>query len=318
MSSLPSTIVGADAHLSAPLGTSSGSPRRRSVALTPFERAGTVRSRRRQAMLVAGLRYLVLIVGALMMVLPFLWMLATALKAPGSVLTVPPQVIPRDPTLESFRVVFEVVPLGRMVLNSVVVTTVTVVAQILTSSLAAYAFSRMRWGGRDALFTVYLATLMIPSQVTITPLFVLMSKLGWTDTYQGLILPGVVSAFGTFLLRQAMLNIPREYEDAAFLDGANHWQVYRSIVMPMIRPAVAVMAVLATMASWNDFLWPLFVTNDADLMTLPVGLSLLQGEHTTDWNLMMAGAVISVVPIILVFLAAQRTFINGMLQSGLK
>lgn len=264
------------------------------------------------------LRYLVLIVGAASMVVPFLWMLSTALKAPGTVLTIPPQIIPRDPTLESFRRVLEVVPLGRMFFNSVLVTTVTVVAQIATSSLAAYAFARMRWRGRDALFTVYLATLMIPSQVTITPLFILMRQLGWIDTYQGLILPGVVSAFGTFLLRQAMLNVPREYEEAAFLDGANHWSVYRTIVLPMIRPSIAVLAVLATMASWNDFLWPLFVTNDPNLMTLPVGLSLLQGEHTTDWNLMMAGAVISVAPIILVFLAAQRTFINGMLQSGLK
>lgn len=263
-------------------------------------------------------RYIVLILGALSMILPFLWMLSTALKAPGSVLTVPPQIIPKEPTLESFRRVFDVVPLGRMFTNSVFVTTVSVIAQILTGSLAAYAFSRMRWRGREALFTIYLATLMIPSQVTITPLFILMRELHWIDTYQGLILPGIVSAFGTFLLRQAMLKVPREYEEAAFLDGANHWQVYRTVVMPMIRPAIATLAVLATMASWNDFLWPLFVTNDANLMTLPVGLSLLQGEHTTDWNLMMAGAVISVAPIILVFLAAQRTFINGMLQSGLK
>src|SRR3954470_7226658 len=145
-----------------------------------------------------------------------------------------------------------------------------------------------------------------------------MREFGWINTYQGLILPGTVGAFGTFLLRQAMLNTPRAYEEAAFLDGANHFQVYCGIVLPMIGPALATLAVLATMASWNDFLWPLFVTNDAKLMTLPVGLSLLQGEHTSDWNLIMAGAVISVGPIILVFLLAQRTFVNGMLQSGLK
>lgn len=275
----------------------------------------TVRMRSRVA---DGVRYLVLILGAMSMVIPFLWMLSTALKAPGSVLEIPPRLIPPEPTLASFRQVLDVVPLGRMFINSVVVTTVCVFAQILTGSLAAYAFARMQWRGRDVLFTVYLATLMIPSQVTITPLFILMRKLGWIDTYQGLILPGIVSAFGTFLLRQAMLKVPREYEEAAFLDGANHWQVYRTVVLPMIRPALATLAVLATMATWNDFLWPLFVTNSAELMTLPVGLSLLQGRHTTDWNLMMAGAVISVAPIILVFLAAQRTFINGMLQSGLK
>jgi len=263
-------------------------------------------------------RFAVIVVAAATMVVPFLWMVATSLKAPGSVLTVPPELIPSPPTLESYRRVAAAVPLARMFGNSVVVTAATVAAQIATSALAGYAFARMRWRGRDALFTIYLATLMIPSQVTITPLFILMRKLDWIDTYQGLILPGVVSAFGTFLLRQSMLNVPREYEEAAFLDGANHWTVYRTIVMPMIRPSLAVLAVLAAMASWNDFLWPLFVTNDAELMTLPVGLSLLQGEHTSDWNLIMAGAVISVAPIILVFLAAQRTFVNGMLQSGLK
>ena len=293
-------------------------PAHASLAMARTHAATAATRRRWGAHAIAAIRYAVLIAGGLVMILPFLWMLSTALKAPGSVLTTTPQIIPRDPTLESFRVVFDVVPLGRMFLNSVLVTTATVIAQILTSSLAAYAFARMRWGGRDVLFTVYLATLMIPSQVTITPLFILMRQLDWIDTYQGLILPGTVSAFGTFLLRQAMLNVPREYEEAAFLDGANHWTVYRSIVLPMVRPALAVLAVLAAMANWNDFLWPLFVTNDADLMTLPVGLSLLQGEHTTDWNLMMAGAVISVGPIILVFLLAQRTFVNGMLQSGLK
>jgi multiple sugar transport system permease protein len=260
----------------------------------------------------------VLILGAASMILPFLWMLATALKAPDSVLTRTPQIIPRAPTLASFRQVFDVVPMDRMLLNSVLVTTIIVAFQLLTSSLAAYAFARMRWRGRDGLFMVYLATLMIPSQVTITPLFILMKQLGWINTYQGLILPSIVSAFGTFLLRQSMLNIPREYEEAAFLDGANHWQVYRTIALPMIRPALATLGVLASMAAWNDFLWPLFVINDEELMTLPVGLSLLQGQYTSDWNLMMAGAVVSVVPIILVFLAAQRTFINGMLQSGLK
>jgi multiple sugar transport system permease protein len=273
---------------------------------------------KRSKLTVTILLYLLLVAGALVMIVPFLWMVSTGLKAPGSVLTIPPQLYPKQPTLASFRRVMDVVPLGRMFINSVFVTTVAVSAQLVTGSLAAYAFARMRWRGRDTVFMVYLATLMIPSQVTITPLFILMRQLGWINTYQGLILPGTVGAFGTFLLRQAMLNVPRAYEEAAFLDGANHFQVYRGIVLPMIGPALATLAVLATMASWNDFLWPLFVTNDAKLMTLPVGLSLLQGEHTSDWNLIMAGAVISVVPIILVYLAAQRAFINGMLQSGLK
>jgi multiple sugar transport system permease protein len=158
--------------------------------------------------------YAILTVFAAAMIVPFLWMISTSLKAPGSVLTIPPHVIPAHPTTASFRRVTEVVPLGRMFVNSLFVTTVCVLAQLITGSLAAYAFARMRWSGRDKVFMLYLATLMVPSQVTITPLFILMRQLGWINTYQGLILPGTVSAFGTFLLRQAMLTVPREYEEA--------------------------------------------------------------------------------------------------------
>ena len=275
-------------------------------------------ARRRRSRAATGLRYGVLVLAGATMIVPFLWMVATSLKPPGAVLTVPPQIIPREPTLESYRGVIDAVPLLRMFGNSLLVTLLSVAGQVATSALAAYAFARMRWPGRDALFLLYLATLMVPSQVTITPLFILMERLGWVDTYQGLILPGVASAFGTFLLRQAMLGVPREYEEAAFLDGGNHWTVFRHVVLPMVRPALATLAVFATMASWNSFLWPLLVTSDEHLMTLPVGLSLLQGRYTSDWNLIMAGAVISVLPIILVYLAAQRAFVNGVLLSGLK
>lgn len=275
-------------------------------------------SRRGQSRAGNALRYLVLIVAGATMIVPFLWMLSTSLKPPGSVLDVTPRFIPRPATFESYRQVADAVPLVRMFGNSLIVTVACVLGQLATSALAAYAFARMRWRGRDAVFLLYLATLMVPSQVTITPLFILMTKLGWLDTYQGLILPGVVSAFGAFLLRQAMLTIPREYEEAAFLDGGSHWSVFAQIVLPMVRPALATLAVFATMASWNNFLWPLFVTSDEHLMTLPVGLALLHGRYTSDWNMIMAGAVISVIPIMLVYLAAQRAFVNGVLMSGLK
>ncbi len=262
--------------------------------------------------------YAALIFGAATMILPFLWMLSTALKEPGSVLTRTPQLIPHHPTLDSFRRAFSVIHLERMFFNSVLVTAICVIAQLITSAFAAYAFSRMKWRGRDALFAIYLITLMIPSQVTITPLFIIMRKLHWIDTYQGLILPGIASAFGTFLLRQSMQSVPREYEEAAFIDGANHWTVFRTVIVPSVRPALATLAVLATMAVWNDFLWPLFIATSQNHMTLSVGLALLQGQYKSDWNLIMAGAVVAVLPIIAVFMVAQRTFINGMLQSGLK
>jgi len=287
----------------------------RSLSLTNTE----VRPRaRRQAWFTTVLHYFALILVALLMIVPFLWMITTSLKAPGSVLVVPPEIIPRSPTLESYRRVAATVPLLRMLMNSVIVTTAVVTAQIITSTLSAYAFARMQWRGREALFMLYLATLMVPSQVTITPLFILVQRLGWMDTYQGLILPGISSAFGTFLLRQAMLGIPREYEEAAFLDGANHWLVFRHVALPMIGPSLATLGVFATMGSWNSFLWPLFITRDERLMTLPVGLSLLQGRYTTEWSMVMAGAVITVLPIVLIFLVAQRAFVRGVALSGLK
>jgi ABC-type glycerol-3-phosphate transport system permease component len=279
-------------------------------------RAGLARVRRPNFGL--ALRYGVLVVAGATMIVPFLWMLATSLKPAGAVLAVPPELLPRDATLENYRRLAEAMPLLRMLGNSLLVTVATVAAQLATSALAAYAFARMRWRGRDALFLLYLATLMVPSQVTITPLFILVQRLGWVDTYQGLILPGVASAFGTFLLRQAMLGVPREYEEAAFLDGGNHWTVFRDVALPMVRPALATLAVFATMASWNAFLWPLLVTSDERLMTLPVGLALLHGRYGSDWGMVMAGAVVSVVPIVLVYLAAQRAFVNGVLLSGLK
>ncbi len=264
------------------------------------------------------LRLLLVVLGAATMIVPFLWMLSTSLKPPGSVLTIPPEIFPQHPTLESYRRVFDVLPVARMFVNSLFVTVAIVALQLLTCSFSAYAFARMRWRGRDVVFFLYLITLMIPGQVTITPLFILIKELGWNNSYQALIIPAATSAFGTFLLRQAMLTIPREYEEAAFLDGANHWNVYRSIILPMTKTSLATLAVFAAMGAWNDFLWPLIVLKDPAKMTLPVGLSLLQGRYTNDWNMIMAGAVISVVPIILAFLVAQRTFVNGMVASGLK
>jgi len=263
-------------------------------------------------------RYGLIVLAAATMIVPFLWMISTSLKPPGSVLTMPPELFPRAPTLESYRRVAETVPILRMLGNSLFVTAATVALQLTTCALSAYAFSRMRWRGRDALFIVYLATLMVPAQVTITPLFILIRELGWNNSYQAVIFPAATSAFGTFLLRQAMISIPREYEEAAFLDGASHWTVFRTIIVPMSRASLATLAVFAAMGAWNDFLWPLIVLKDEEKMTLPVGLALLQGRYTNDWNMIMAGAVISVVPIVIAFFAAQRTFVNGMISSGLK
>lgn len=262
--------------------------------------------------------YAVLTIAALFMVVPFVWMLSTSLKADQYVLTMPPQFLPDPVTLESYTRLAELFPIGRMVFNSFFAAIVTLLGQLVTCSMAAYAFARMRFRGSGLLFLLYLATLMVPQQVTITPLFILVRYLGWINSYPGLILPGIFSAFGTFLLRQFFFTLPRELEEAAFLDGASHWTVFTRVIVPLAGPALATLAVFAFMASWNAFLWPLFVVNDLELMTLPVGLATLHGRYLTQWNLVMAGSVIAVVPMLIVYLFAQRYFVQGVVLSGIK
>lgn len=284
----------------------------------PLARPATVGDKGIWGRSLRGAAYVLLVAAALFMVVPFLWMLSTSLKANEYVLSMPPQLIPRPLSWGSYTQLVELFPIGHMLFNSVLAAVLTTLGQLVTCSMAAYAFARMRFRGSSALFVVYLATLMIPSQVTITPLFILMRYMGWINTYQGLILPGVFGAFGTFLLRQFFLSIPHELEEAAFLDGASHWTIYSQIVLPLARPALATLAVFAFMASWNAFLWPLFVVRDPNLMTLPVGLATLHGQYLTQWNLVMAGAVITVLPMLAVYLMAQRYFVQGIARSGIK
>ena len=265
-----------------------------------------------------GILYALLIASAAFMLVPFLWMVSTSLKADEYVLTMPPRFFPQPLTARSYAELAELFPIGRMFFNSLFVAVLTTFGQLLTCSMAAYAFARIRFRGSGVLFLLYLATLMIPSQVTITPLFILMRYLGWLNSYQGLVLPAVFSAFGTFMLRQYFLTIPRELEEAAFIDGASHWTVYRRIILLLARPALATLAVFAFMGSWNAFLWPLFVVRDLEMMTLPVGLATLHGRWLTRWNLVMAGTVITVLPMLVVYLLAQKYFVKGVVMSGIK
>ena len=262
--------------------------------------------------------YLALIVAALFAVFPFLWMLSTSFKTASEVTTTSPTLFPANPTLANYAAIADAFPVWRILINSVVVAVITTLAQLLFSAMAAFAFARIPFRGSGLLFVIYLATLMIPSQVTITPLFILMTGLGWVNTYQGLILPGAFSAFGVFLLRQSFLSFPKEYEEAANLDGASYWTVFLRLVLPLSGPSLATLTVLSFMSAWNSFLWPLFVTRDAEIMTLPVALATLQGRWTTQWNLVMAGAVLAVLPIITLYLCAQRYFVQGLTSGGLK
>jgi multiple sugar transport system permease protein len=258
--------------------------------------------------------------GALVMVTPFVWAITTSLKARGALLIVPPQFLPSEPTLDAYSTVINRFPFIRVFGNSVLVALLTTLGQLLICSMSGYAFARLKFFGRDALFVLYLATLMVPFAVIVTPLFIIVTKLGWTNTYAGLIIPVMFSAFGTFFMRQFFLSIPRELEEAATIDGAGTLTTFWRIIMPITTPALATLAVLSFMGSWNSFLWPLLIVNDRSLMTLPVALSTLQGIYPgqTQWNIVMAGTVLATIPTIIVFLFAQRWVIEGVAGSGIK
>lgn len=293
-------------------GAGNGGIRRRAV------RAGV--PRRRFPRLSAVALFVALSLGVVLMVVPFLWMVSTSLKPSGQVLSLPPQFIPEAPTLDAYRTIFDRFPMGRVLLNSTFVAVVSTLGQLIICSMSGYAFARFRFRGRETLFVIYLVTLMIPFAVTIIPQFIVVRNLGWINSYAGLIVPGMFSAFGTFLMRQFFQSIPRELEEAATIDGAGTVRTFFTIIAPLSGPPLATLGLLSFMGSWNNFLWPLLIINDRTLMTLPVALSALQGIYPgqNQWNLLMAGAVVAVVPLMIVFLFAQRWFIEGVASSGLK
>jgi ABC-type sugar transport system, permease component len=263
------------------------------------------------------LLHAVIIAGAAVMFFPFLWTVVTSLT-PGAGLSFTPSLIPTDPSLEAYARLFQERPFARIVLNSLGLAVVTTLVQLFTSATAAYAFSRLPFRGRGVVFAIYLATMMIPLQVLIVPLFVELKALGLINTYLGALLPTFASAFGIFLLRQAVNQVPRELDEAATLDGAGHFRIFASIILPNIRPALATLTVFAFMGSWNSFLWPLVVLRKPELQTLPVALAGLQGQYTTAWDVVMAGSVVSILPMLALYLFAQRYVVQGVASSGIK
>jgi len=258
-----------------------------------------------------------LILGSIVMLLPFLWMLSTSLKKPAEIFTFPPVWIPGDIAWENYSATVRAIPFGRFYLNSLLVAISVTVLQLLTSSLAAFAFARLRFWGREAFFLLYLATLMIPFQVIMIPNFIIMRRLGWYDTYQALILPPAFSALSTFLLRQYFRGIPLDLDQAARIDGASSFRIWWQVIMPLSGPVLAALAIFTFLNSWNDFLWPLVITNSEQMRTLPVGLAAFQGQYRVQWHLLMAGSVIAMLPVLLVYLIGQRWFIRGITLSGL-
>jgi len=258
--------------------------------------------------------YVVLLVLAVITVFPFAWMLLTSLKGPLDPITsVPPQFLPSDPTFANYDRVLKALPIPRFFVNSVIVSTVTSLLNVLVSALAAYPLAKMRFRGRGVIFYSLLATLIVPAQLTYIPSFVLaVNVFHYYDTLPALILPGLVSAFNIFLLRQAFRGVPNDLIDAARVDGAGEWRIWWQVLLPIVRPSLAAVAIFTFVTSWNDFLWPSLMLHTRDGMTLPVGLAALQGFFSADFRSIAAGVTLTVLPILLFFIVCQRYFVRGL------
>jgi len=264
--------------------------------------------------------HLLLIVLSIVMIFPFVTMLLTSLMTLSQAYSFPPNLIPKPFTVAPYFQALELRPFHIYLVNSLLVALAITVGRLFTCSLGAFAFARLQFPGRDAIFWVYLSTLMLPEQVTLIPLFFIMKNFGWIDRYQGLIVPFVVTAFGVFLLRQFFLTIPRELEDAAIIDGCGPWGLYWRIILPLAIPGLAALGVLTFVNSYNMFVWPLIVTNSDSMRTIVVGIGLLTADNTnlTNWPRMMAISAFAVIPSLLIFVFGQRYFVQGITLSGLK
>jgi multiple sugar transport system permease protein len=269
--------------------------------------------------------HLILMLGAVIMVMPFAWMLSTSLKNQNEVFSYPPEWIPSTLVWDNYVRAWQAAPFARYFVNSIIVAVAVTLGTLVTSSLAAYAFARIRFPGRDALFAIYLSSMMIPHQMTIIPSYLVLGDLGalspalGLDTYFALIAPFLASAFGVFLLRQSFLTLPNELEDAAILDGCGKLGFLWRIVIPLSRPALATLALFTFMANWNSYLWPLIVTNSNNMRTVQIGLKYFVGqEGVSQWALLMAAAVFVTLPIVMVYFFVQKQFVQGIASTGIK
>lgn len=264
------------------------------------------------------LAYLALTVLAVLSVVPFLWMLSTSFKSVDEVFLFPPKWIPSHFRGSNYTSLWHDFPMSTWIFNSFKVTTLVTIGVLITSSMAAYAFARINFPGRNVLFYMYLGAMMIPGWVMLVPNFILMRNLGWIDTHWALIIPAIGQPFGTFLLRQFFMTIPKELEEAARVDGATHFHIFTRIILPLSKPALATLAVFQFMAIWNEFLWPLIVLNSPEKFTTPLGLGFLNTAHSTDWTRLMAGSVILLAPVVILFIITQRYYVQGISLTGLK
>ncbi|MFP5115398.1 carbohydrate ABC transporter permease [Bacillaceae bacterium C204] len=263
--------------------------------------------------------HLILILSGITFVFPFFWMIITSLKSPNEIFSWPPIFIPEKIMWSNYADVFSSIPIIRMFFNSLFVSVTVTLGTVIFCALAAYSFARLRFPGREFIFKLYLGTMMVPVMVTMIPMFVIMKYFGWIDTYYALIVPGFFgNAFGTFLLRQFFMSLPTQLDDAARIDGCSYFSTFYRILLPLMKPPMAALAVFTFMGVWNDFLWPLITVQSDEMKTLSIGLASFQGLYATQYHLLMAAAVISVIPVLIAYLSSQKYFIEGITLTGMK
>lgn len=271
-------------------------------------------TRRTQSILL----HMALAIGGVLTLVPLFWMVSASFMTSGEATTFPPHIVPQNATLSQYRELFVRLDIGRAFFSSALVATLVTVFSVFFSSMAGYAFGKLRFRGRERMFGILLVALVIPPQVGMLPLFLLMKQLHLVNTYWGVIIPSLATVFGIFLVRQFMLSIPQELLEAARIDGAGEFRIYWSIVLPLARPILATLATFMFMSTWNDFMWPLIILSDQSHYTLPVAIASLVGEHALDVELMMAGSVITVLPVLVLFVVLQRYYIEGLMMGSVK
>ncbi|MHC1749594.1 MAG: carbohydrate ABC transporter permease [Cellulosilyticaceae bacterium] len=265
-----------------------------------------------------ALIHILLILGVFLTILPFAWMVLTSFKTRGESMQIPPVIIPSSFSFSSYANTIHAIPFKQIYFNTIVSTVVTVIAQVVFCSMAAYAFARIEFPGRNVIFIIILSVLMVPSQIFLLPQYMIIQKLGWLNTIQALFIPNLFSAFGTFLLRQFFLSLPVELEEAAMLDGCSRFQIYYKIMLPLVKSGLVALAIFTAKFAWNDLMWPLIVNTSPDKMTLAPALSSLQGQYVNDFPAQMAGSVMAVLPMIILFFIFQKQFIEGVAHTGVK
>lgn len=259
-----------------------------------------------------------MIAGAIATATPLLWMISASLMPMGEATAFPPRILPSRPTFEHYEHLFSQLDLEKGLISSTIISLTSTLLSLLINSMAGYAFAKLRFAGRDRLFSWFVAGIIIPAQVAMLPLFLLMKSMGLVNTYVGAMIPLIATIYGVFLVRQFMLSIPDDLIAAARVDGASEWQIYWNVVMPLARPILATLAIFTFMSAWNDFMWPLIILTDDDKYTLPVAVANLVGEHVQDLELMMAASVVTVLPVLVLFLALQRYYIAGIMVGSVK